>query len=968
MPNQDYQFDAFLSHAGEDTPWCEQLAERLRNKGVRVWFDKWRLQPGHNLDVELNNALETSKKMIAVWSAHYFRKTWTQLEAFSKHHDDPLSADRPVIPVCIENRDALDIPPTLRPILSLDFTNDADYDLRLHQLIEALDLPKREPASERAPELREHDIDPRKRGRDAYRAGKRFEDEVAALYRLLGFDVTPDTQISGVQIDLQIKKREGGLTTEAVVECKDKRITATERDQILAQQNVVQKKFPKLRWIAVSSQGFAAETRVALEEAGIDCITYPELLHGLVPLDTYVDHLIADVEDWIADPKNWDGRDLFIRPDIVTDVTYERRAAMAHLAEWLGKPDANLLAVLGDLGTGKTTLARFLAYQMARSFRDDPLRHPAPVLIPLREVRKEVALDSIVVKHFRDRGLPGVNYQRFDHLVRQGKVVLFFDAFDEMADRVRWDVTQSNFQELRRAADGDGKVILTCRTHYFKDRQEQARLIGQGPSLTAAETALYKELRQQSNAEVVYLQEFSEVQIQEYLRRTRGDDADADWLTIRRIYNLRDLAQRPLLLDMIVKSLPRLDPDDCVNAANLYTVYTNLWVERDYRKGRVVLTQETKLALMMELAWWMWQQESGSITTKDLVAFVAKLQAAGAIEFGDEEVDDIAREVQTASFLRRDHDGNFSFMHRSFGEFFLARRILSSLQPSEAKPEDAVRSALNTRRLDRKVIYFLTLLDENDALLAPLRDILITSYTPNASENALQVLYWSGRVHCDMEEEIEDAERLRRELAKRIPPGAQLAGAQLQEIVLERAVLKQAHLAEANLTEANLNGVRLLRCNLAKADLRKAKAQGLLAEHVDFRKSDLGGMSLGNARLTHCDLTGASCDPAQFATATVQHVRGIHLPGTVVRDELVPVVQAGSPSAVQAVAWSQDADLLAVGGSDGIVRLYRAADGRLLRTLEGHRDWVRSVAFDPRGRALASGSDDNTVKLWDTET
>ncbi|KAH9203604.1 hypothetical protein DL95DRAFT_529580 [Leptodontidium sp. 2 PMI_412] len=71
---------------------------------------------------------------------------------------------------------------------------------------------------------------------------------------------------------------------------------------------------------------------------------------------------------------------------------------------------------------------------------------------------------------------------------------------------------------------------------------------------------------------------------------------------------------------------------------------------------------------------------------------------------------------------------------------------------------------------------------------------------------------------------------------------------------------------------------------------------------------------------------------------------------------------------VRSVTFSPDNRLVVSGSDDKTVRLWDTATGALLRTLEGHSDWVRSVAFSPSGRLVVSGSGDKTVRIWDTAT
>ncbi|HVQ08161.1 MAG TPA: WD40 repeat domain-containing protein [Allosphingosinicella sp.] len=73
----------------------------------------------------------------------------------------------------------------------------------------------------------------------------------------------------------------------------------------------------------------------------------------------------------------------------------------------------------------------------------------------------------------------------------------------------------------------------------------------------------------------------------------------------------------------------------------------------------------------------------------------------------------------------------------------------------------------------------------------------------------------------------------------------------------------------------------------------------------------------------------------------------------------------GHGGTVWTLAWSPDGQWLATAGEDRLIRIWRASDGALARTLAGHELNIWSVEFSPDSRLLASGSFDRSIRLWD---
>ncbi len=648
--------------------------------------------------------------------------------------------------------------------------------------------------------------------------------------------------------------------------------------------------------------------------------------------------------------------------------------AVERLVSWArGSDDEHspMCALLGDLGTGKTTTT-VLATQRLLELRKIGEQVPLPIYFDLRDLSpttlKDFGLRTLLTQLLAKASLSNVTADDVLATVQDEHTLVIFDGLDEIlvhlspSDGQR--LTRSLLEVLNLGKQNSQEenprtcLLLSCRTQYFRTVEEEFFFFdGQG-----------RENKRGKDYLVLTLLPFNEDQIREYLRRNIPE-ADINQLmeTICSVHNLRELASQPVLLDMIREVLPTIDEDlsvgHQVRSVDLYEGFVNEWLRRD--EGKNTLIPEHKIQLMTHLAWRVWRSGSRTWSARWMEDWMLKFLHAHPdmeLHYAGRMPDQWKQDFRTATFLTRRGD-DFSFEHSSFLEYFLAVRLADSL---EAESEDEARAAWGiTRPSDEAFAFFAELIDRLPSHAQRQRLARLTHVGRHASAPArTNVLAYTLRA-----------------LDKGAPhprtDALNLSGTDLRgwTIGSEKTPL---NLAGVSLRGARLDDARIRRARLDRIDATAASMRRTLLEHCTLSDANLENADLAGTIFRHCDLDGASLDKATRYRTQLLHTKGYQRELTDIltaplseQDPLRVLPEAqilgGHSSWVSEVAWSPDGHHILTGSDDGTACIWDATTGDNTLTLN-HKAHVTAVAWSPDGHHILTGSADGAARIWDATT
>jgi len=937
------KYNFFINYSINDLNIYKKITSRLDDFNLSYFHEKdnFALSDSQSSN-DFIDIFNQCVHMLCIWTSNYFRdfELLKKQDYFLNLKKKDSEYKNQIIPLLFEN---IKIPQALSHLDVINFVED-NFDLQFCHITKLFETSNNDSIE---------DSYFKDFIKDEFNDLSFFTDEIKEMYRLLDFSVKKESfkiVSPGFIVERQIEGI-SGFHDRAVIILR-KQLNKDDIIEILNKQEILNKKYKEYKIIIFALKQPLNEITNMTRGTSIIISNYVKLFSDLINFNSYIVELLKKYNDYLQ--KKWNGIDCYIKPDFILDSVFKEENSFSFINNWFQNSQSNMLLILGDIGAGKTLLCHYIAYWLSVNFKKNPYNNPAPVFIPLKEVRKEISLEGMIINHFAKYSI-SIDYKKFSYLHKHGRIIIIFDGLDEMADRTMWEITHCNFRQLQRASDLAGKAIITSRTIFFTNKLIKYYLDKyKNFKTTIFETILYKEFKRQSNTDIVYIRDFDNEQKISYLKKLRPASFKIDWEIINNNIELKKLSEKPLLLDLIIKCLDHIDFKSDIDICSLYSIFTNKWIEKEeIISNDFSLNARNKQAICFQIAWHMWHEKKDIMNFFDLIPFIEKIKQQKISNLLQQK---IILEISKAQFLMLDEFKNLYFLHRSFMDFFLAKRMYISLLSLPS----SIKTVLNTRRYDRKIIIFLVFLDKSTQKIIPLlQNILTNEYEKNISENALQVLYWYVRVNNKMERFIHDINKLQIETSKHVPEGIKLGGASLQEIVLEGANMKKADFSCTDLTRANLNDTILEQASFKKSNLSNALLRNTVANGADFSYSNIINTEFYGADLTDSNFNQASMNGYFVNT------KGTDKSFDVNYSKLKPVIQAGFSSAVNFISFSHDNDLIGIGCNDGTCLIYRLNDMKILWDIEYDITCINSISFSNDSNYCAICGDRNFILIWD---
>ncbi|MEK5464063.1 NACHT domain-containing protein [Paenibacillus sp. FSL R7-0210] len=501
--------------------------------------------------------------------------------------------------------------------------------------------------------------------------------EVHELFIVLGYGIegTIEKRESYYELAINIKNRRG--YDRILVHCICDEIGAYHYNVLLRELN--ERKFNEA-WVITARRKSKAACEMFERSEQLFCYTLDELIDQHADFSNYIEWLDKYIKSKEIEKKYvlLSGRKMEIDPEnnYQSESKYEEDTGgiEGYLDRWLSDPSKKHMSILGDFGSGKTWCALHYAWNQLQRYleakKNGTSRPRLPLFIPLRDYAKAVTVESLFSEFFfRKHEIPLAGYSVFEHLNKQGKFLLIFDGFDEMASKVDKQKMINNFWEIAKVINGDSKVILTCRNEHFPESKEGRDLLN--AELKASTQYLTGESPQ---FEVIEVMKFNKKQIREVLLK------ETNLTVVNRIMKdgrLTDLAKRPLMIELILEALPEIEEGRELDISRVYLYAVSRKMIRDIKSKRTFTSLADKLFFLSEISWEMLYTNKLSINYRSFPSKLTTLFKTVILE--DKDLDHWQFDMMGQTILIRNDDGDYKPFHKSLIEFFSAYKLLAEL-------------------------------------------------------------------------------------------------------------------------------------------------------------------------------------------------------------------------------------------------------------------------------------------------